>query len=60
MADEKKMFKTRTLDDLGRISIPEEYRNLLKLVKESKVQVSMDGNKIILEKNGETCPTCGC
>lgn len=40
----------RRLDKLGRITIPVEMRTRLGLYEEARVFISMDGDKIILQK----------
>lgn len=50
---------TRKLDDLGRIVIPRELRKELRLEENTKMEILVDGNKIILQKFGTCCHCCG-
>lgn len=40
----------RRLDDLGRIVIPKEIRRTMELPEGTPIEISVDGNKIILQK----------
>lgn len=40
----------RKMDGMGRISIPSEYRNVLKLKSNDWLEIKLDGNKMILKK----------
>ncbi len=49
----------RQLDDVGRIVLPKEMRNILKLNSKDKVSVLLQDKKIILEKINIVCNNCG-
>ena len=43
----------KTVDALGRIVIPKEFRKQLGIVEGNSLEVSLDGNKIIIELTNE-------
>ena len=50
----------RNVDDLGRIVIPMELRKALDInVKSDLWAISLEGDRIILEKVGDRCAFCG-
>ncbi|MBQ8993081.1 MAG: AbrB/MazE/SpoVT family DNA-binding domain-containing protein [Turicibacter sp.] len=49
----------RRLDFLGRISIPKEYRRVLGWGDGSRLNMMIDGDKVILTKNDVRCSMCG-
>ncbi|MBN1192701.1 MAG: AbrB/MazE/SpoVT family DNA-binding domain-containing protein [Coriobacteriia bacterium] len=49
----------RRVDDLGRIVIPMELRRTLGIRVKDPISISVDGEKIILEKYRESCVICG-
>lgn len=49
----------RRVDDLGRIVIPMELRRTLGIHVKDPISISVDGEKIILEKYRESCVICG-
>lgn len=49
----------RRIDDLGRIVIPKELRRTLNIADGDAMDISVDGNKIILEKYLPGCIICG-
>jgi len=53
-------LKPKTLDSLGRLYFDKYMLWAIGLDKTSLLKISVDGNKIIIEKHdAETCPTCG-
>lgn len=49
----------RRVDDLGRIVIPMELRRTLGIHVKDPISISVDKDKIILEKYKESCVICG-
>ncbi len=49
----------RRVDELGRIVIPIELRNKLKIAEKDPIEIYVDGSSIILKKYEETCVFCG-
>lgn len=49
----------RKIDELGRIVIPMEIRNTLELRSRDSVQISLEDERIVLTKFGESCVFCG-
>lgn len=49
----------RRVDDLGRIVIPMELRRTLGIHVKDPMSISVDGERIILEKFSESCVVCG-
>jgi transcriptional pleiotropic regulator of transition state genes len=49
----------RKVDELGRIVIPIELRNSLKIVEKDPIEIFTDGSSIILKKHEESCIFCG-
>ncbi len=49
----------RKIDELGRIVIPIELRNNLKIAIKDPVEIYSDGNAIVLKKHEKTCIFCG-
>lgn len=49
----------RRVDELGRIVIPIELRNKLKIAERDPIEIYVDGTSIILKKYEETCVFCG-
>ena len=49
----------RKLDELGRLVIPIEIRNKLKITERDPIEIYVDGSNIILNKYEETCIFCG-
>lgn len=50
---------TRKVDDLGRVVLPSELRESLGINTQDKLEIYIDGEKIILTKRTETCIVCG-
>jgi len=50
---------TRSIDEVGRIVIPKEYRSMLKLNnKVDSLEISMEGDRIVLRKHIPACTFC--
>lgn len=49
----------RRVDELGRVVIPIELRNKLKISEKDPMEIYVDGSSIILKKFEETCVFCG-
>ncbi len=49
----------RRVDELGRIVIPIELRNKLKIEVKDPIEIYVDGSSIILKKFQEDCVFCG-
>ena len=49
----------RRVDDLGRIVIPMELRRTLGIRVKDPISISVDGERIILEKYRASCVICG-
>lgn len=49
----------RKIDDLGRVIIPAEMREKLNIHSENEVDISMQGNNIIINKHEFGCVFCG-
>lgn len=49
----------RRVDDLGRIVIPMELRRTLGIHVKDPLSISVEGERIILEKYRESCVICG-
>lgn len=49
----------RKIDNLGRIVIPSNYRNILGLRSDDKLQIFMDNGNIILSPVKHLCVICG-
>ena len=49
----------RHLDELGRIVLPMELRNTLDIGPKDKLEIFVEGEKIILKKFAPSCTFCG-
>lgn len=49
----------RRVDELGRIVIPIELRNKLKIAQKDPIEIYVDGTSVILKKYEENCVFCG-
>jgi transcriptional pleiotropic regulator of transition state genes len=49
----------RHLDELGRIVLPMEIRNTLDIGPKDKLEIFVEGEKIILKKYAPSCTFCG-
>ena len=50
---------TRPVDELGRIVLPKELRNSLKIGTKDLLEIHIEGDMIVLKKNEEKCVLCG-
>ena len=48
----------RKLDDVGRIVIPKEMREVLTLEHGKGVAIKMEGGRVFLEKHSSACCVC--
>ena len=48
----------RKIDELGRIVIPKEMRNVLEIKDNDPVEISLEGNKITVIKYQSRCTFC--
>ncbi|MCM1124522.1 MAG: AbrB/MazE/SpoVT family DNA-binding domain-containing protein [Eubacterium sp.] len=56
------MMKTvvmRRMDELGRVCLPEEARAALNLSKTNAVEISWEGDAIVIKKAKPSCRLCG-
>ena len=49
----------RKVDELGRVVIPIELRNSLKIAEKDPIEIFVDGTSIVLKKHESTCIFCG-
>ena len=49
----------RKTDELGRVVIPREVRNNLKISKQDNMEIFTDSNSIVLKKHEPYCIFCG-
>lgn len=49
----------RRVDELGRIVIPIELRNNLKIAEKDPLEIFVDGSSIVLKKHEDNCIFCG-
>ena len=49
----------RTIDRLGRVVLPAEIRNTMKIGEHAPLEIFVDGNKIVLKKHLPCCIFCG-
>lgn len=49
----------RRVDELGRIVIPKEMRDMFNIVEKDLMEIFIDGDNIILRKYEESCIFCG-
>ena len=49
----------RRVDDLGRIVIPMELRRTLGINVKDPLSITVEGERIILEKHRDSCVLCG-
>ena len=55
----KKTGMTRPVDSLGRVVIPMEIRENLGIGTKDLLEISLEGDKIILRKACDSCIFCG-
>jgi transcriptional pleiotropic regulator of transition state genes len=49
----------RKIDDLGRIVLPKELRNVLDIKERDPMEIYVDGSFIMLQKYEPSCVFCG-
>ena len=49
----------RKLDELGRVVIPIEIRNKLRIAEKDPIEIYVSGSTIVLKKVEEDCVFCG-
>ena len=49
----------RCVDELGRIVIPKEIRKKLDITSETPLEIHLEGNTIIMQKDVSVCVFCG-
>lgn len=49
----------RRIDELGRVVIPIQIRNQLKIVEKDFIEIFVEGSSIILRKHEPKCVLCG-
>jgi len=49
----------RKVDELGRVVIPIELRNNLKIAEKDPIEIFVDGSSIVLKKYESSCIFCG-
>ncbi len=49
----------RKVDELGRVVIPIELRNTLKIAEKDPIEIFVDGTSIVLKKHEANCIFCG-
>jgi transcriptional pleiotropic regulator of transition state genes len=49
----------RTIDRLGRIVVPVEFRRALEIGDHDLVEISLEGDRIVMVKHERACTFCG-
>ena len=49
----------RKIDELGRIVLPSELRRVFGIREGEELEISVDGERVILQKRGDVCLFCG-
>ena len=49
----------RKIDELGRVVLPMELRNKLKIKEKDPIEIYVEGSSIILKKFENSCTFCG-
>jgi transcriptional pleiotropic regulator of transition state genes len=49
----------RKIDELGRIVLPSELRRVFGIREGEELEISVDGERVILQKRGDICIFCG-
>ena len=49
----------RRIDELGRVVLPIEIRRSLDIEERDPIEISLEGDRIILQKYQQTCIFCG-
>ena len=55
----KKTGIVRTMDELGRIVLPKEMRQVLEIHERDSLEIFLEDGKIFLQKYQPTCIFCG-
>ena len=50
---------SRKIDHLGRIVVPVEYRRALGIRDGDELEISLDGDRVVLARVGPACVFCG-
>ena len=50
---------SRTIDGLGRVVLPVEFRRALEITREDLLEISLDGRQIVITKVERSCTFCG-
>ena len=50
----------RKVDNLGRMVIPNDIRELLGIKNNDMVLISTDGEQVVIRPLLKSCPICGC
>ena len=50
---------SRTIDSLGRVVVPVEFRRALEISREDVLEISLDGRQIVITKVERSCTFCG-
>jgi AbrB family transcriptional regulator, transcriptional pleiotropic regulator of transition state genes len=48
----------RRIDELGRVVVPSEVRRVIRLREGDELEISVDGERIILQKRQDVCLFC--
>jgi len=49
----------RKMDELGRIVIPKEMRNVLNWSSDTKISIAIEGERVSLKTHKDSCCVCG-
>jgi AbrB family transcriptional regulator, transcriptional pleiotropic regulator of transition state genes len=49
----------RKIDELGRIVLPSELRRVFGIREGEELEISVEGERVILQKRSDTCLFCG-
>ncbi len=49
----------RKIDELGRIVLPSELRRVFGIHEGDELEISVDGDRVILQKRQDVCTFCG-
>lgn len=55
-----KISMVRRTDGLGRVALPEELRSALGLGEGASVRLTLEGRRVMLERETPQCALCGC
>lgn len=55
----KKNGMPKSIDSLGRLVIPNEIRHSLEIGPNDKVEIFLEGDKIVIKKHVPSCIFCG-